>query len=51
MAKPAAKTPHGVNGSLPALNDWPNDIGFDVFQDETTPIELKVTGKIPAYAA
>ena len=27
MAKPTASTPHGVNGTLAALNDWPNDIG------------------------
>ena len=27
MAKPTAPTPHGVNGALPALNDWPNDLG------------------------
>ncbi|KAL8687954.1 MAG: hypothetical protein Q9218_006016 [Villophora microphyllina] len=32
-------------------NDWPNDAGFETFHEEKTPIELKVTGKIPAYAA
>ena len=30
---------------------WPNDLGFDTVREERQPIELKVTGYIPAYAA
>lgn len=36
---------------LEPYNNWPNDQGFDTDYEERTPIELKVTGKIPAYAA
>ncbi|KIW02557.1 uncharacterized protein PV09_06012 [Verruconis gallopava] len=30
---------------------WPNDVGFNTFFEQRTPVDLKVTGKIPAYAA
>ena len=47
--------PHGVaNGvatGLKSFNDWPNDLGFETSQEQTSPVELKVLGKIPAYAA
>ncbi|KAL6714770.1 hypothetical protein ACLMJK_008195 [Lecanora helva] len=43
--------PHGVNGTSSVFNDWPNDAGFDVFEEEKEPMEMKVSGKIPAYAA
>jgi len=33
------------------ISSWPNDIGFEVNHEERTPIELKVTGSIPEYAA
>lgn len=31
------------------FNDWPNNSGFDVFHEETTPVELTVKGQIPEY--
>lgn len=47
--------PHGVTNTtekeLKPFNDWPNDIGFETFQEQTSPVELKVSGKIPVYAA
>ncbi|KAI9875116.1 MAG: hypothetical protein M1830_008861 [Pleopsidium flavum] len=39
------------NGPLGPFNDWPNDQGFDVTQEHRIPVELTVTGSIPAYAA
>ena len=42
---------HGIGSELKAFNDWPNDLGFETFQEQTTPVELKVSGKFPAYAA
>ncbi|KAI9783060.1 MAG: hypothetical protein M1839_004229 [Geoglossum umbratile] len=38
-------------GGVRPYNDWPNDIGFDVAHEERIPVELRVTGYIPAYAA
>ncbi|KAJ5168716.1 Carotenoid oxygenase [Penicillium canariense] len=32
-------------------NNWPNAKGFDPEYEERTPVELSVTGRIPAYAA
>ncbi|KAF7513895.1 hypothetical protein GJ744_006509 [Endocarpon pusillum] len=32
-------------------NDWPNAQGFDVRYEERSPVELPVSGNIPAYAA
>ncbi|KAJ5537436.1 Carotenoid oxygenase [Penicillium frequentans] len=32
-------------------NNWPNEKGFDPEYEERTPVELSVTGNIPAYAA
>lgn len=32
-------------------NDWPNSVGFDATYEERNPVELKVEGQIPAYAA
>lgn len=32
-------------------NDWPNEKGFDPEYEQPTPVELRVTGNIPAYAA
>lgn len=43
--------PHGTVSELKAFNDWPNDLGFETFQEQTKPVELHVSGKIPAYAA
>lgn len=47
--------PHGLANEtaseLQPFNDWPNDVGFDVFTEQTSPVELTVSGKIPAYAA
>jgi len=37
-----------VNG---AYTEWPNEAGFDGLTEEQGPIELKVTGTIPAWAA
>jgi torulene dioxygenase len=31
------------------FNDWPNDAGFGDIPETRTPIELKVTGRIPDY--
>ncbi|MCJ1476126.1 hypothetical protein MMC13_004791 [Lambiella insularis] len=43
------------NGSLEKSsdhwNDWPNTYGFETDDEQRTPVELTVTGKIPAYAA
>ncbi|KAJ5612532.1 Carotenoid oxygenase [Penicillium lagena] len=33
------------------FNNWPNDKGFDPEFEERSPVELSVTGHIPAYAA
>ncbi|KAJ5595070.1 uncharacterized protein N7459_001278 [Penicillium hispanicum] len=33
------------------FNNWPNDKGFDPEYEEKKPIELAVTGNIPAYSA
>jgi torulene dioxygenase len=33
------------------FNDWPNDEGFDANYEERQPVELSLTGQIPAYAA
>ena len=43
--------PHGVNSEVSSFNDWPNDAGFETFQEQTSPVELRVSGSIPAYAA
>ncbi|OQE26268.1 hypothetical protein PENSTE_c005G06503 [Penicillium steckii] len=32
-------------------NNWPNEKGFDPKYEQLTPVELRVTGQIPAYAA
>ncbi|KUJ13195.1 carotenoid cleavage dioxygenase 1 [Mollisia scopiformis] len=32
-------------------NDWPNSQGFDVTYEERAPVELKIEGTIPEYAA
>lgn len=32
-------------------NDWPNALGFDSSFEERTPVELRVEGQIPSYAA
>ncbi|KAJ5328047.1 hypothetical protein N7452_008437 [Penicillium brevicompactum] len=32
-------------------NDWPTDKGYDPEYEQREPVELPVTGKIPAYAA
>ncbi|KAJ5759347.1 hypothetical protein N7520_006503 [Penicillium odoratum] len=32
-------------------NNWPNEKGFDPEYEERTPVELSVTGNVPAYAA
>ncbi|KAK2751100.1 hypothetical protein FQN57_000175 [Myotisia sp. PD_48] len=34
-----------------SFNDWPNHQGFDTTYEERTPVELKVTGSIPSWAA
>ncbi|KAF6232108.1 hypothetical protein HO173_009702 [Letharia columbiana] len=47
----APNAPHGVTTTAKSYNDWPNDAGFETFHDETDPVELKVSGRIPAYAA
>lgn len=47
----APNAPHGVTSTTNSYNDWPNDAGFETFHDETDPVELKVSGKVPAYAA
>ena len=41
-----SETPHPDYAAM-----WPNDLGFDTVREERQPIELKVTGYIPAYAA
>ncbi|KAI9810742.1 MAG: hypothetical protein M1827_006080 [Pycnora praestabilis] len=33
------------------FNDWPNDVGFEPRHEQREPVELTVTGQIPAYAA
>ncbi|KAL1890873.1 hypothetical protein Sste5346_008014 [Sporothrix stenoceras] len=38
-----------VNGQ--SFKDWPNEAGFDGLREERGPIEIPVTGTIPAYAA
>ena len=43
--------PHGVSSGLRPFNDWPNDAGFEVFQEQTDAVQLKISGKIPAYTA
>ena len=43
--------PHGVDGEAKLFNEWPNDAGFETFDEQTSPVELKIVGKIPAYAA
>ncbi|MCJ1280166.1 hypothetical protein MMC21_007993 [Puttea exsequens] len=48
---PNGAAPHGINGALPAYNDWPNEQGFETFDEQKEPVELTVKGKIPAYAA
>ena len=35
MVKPIAKAPHGVNGSLPAFNNWPNDAGVMILSSKS----------------
>lgn len=47
----APNAPHGITSTTKHYNDWPNDAGFETFHDETDPVELKVSGRIPAYAA
>lgn len=48
-----ADAPH--EAKIPSVstsyNDWPNEDGFETFQEQTEPVELKVSGRIPAYAA
>ncbi|KAJ5173208.1 hypothetical protein N7492_005801 [Penicillium capsulatum] len=41
----------GSNGVADHWNDWPNEKGFDPEYEQRTPVELSVTGHIPAYAA
>ncbi|KAJ5785151.1 Carotenoid oxygenase [Penicillium pulvis] len=46
--------PATASGSKPTeahWNNWPNEKGFDPEYEERTPVELSVTGDIPAYAA
>ncbi|KAJ6095788.1 Carotenoid oxygenase [Penicillium sp. IBT 16267x] len=46
--------PSTASGSKPTedhWNNWPNEKGFDPEYEERTPVELSVTGNIPAYAA
>ncbi|KAJ5914059.1 Carotenoid oxygenase [Penicillium tannophilum] len=46
--------PATASGSKPTeehWNNWPNEKGFDPEYEERTPVELSVTGNIPAYAA
>ncbi|MCJ1392032.1 hypothetical protein MMC18_004899 [Xylographa bjoerkii] len=33
------------------FNGWPTDIGFEINHEEVEPVELKITGRIPPYAA
>ncbi|OAX85540.1 hypothetical protein ACJ72_00078 [Emergomyces africanus] len=40
-----------VDNSTKSFNDWPNHQGFNSTYEERTPVELKVTGDIPAWAA
>ncbi|CAD6578137.1 MAG: hypothetical protein ASARMPRED_008547 [Alectoria sarmentosa] len=47
----APNAPHGVTSTTSSFNDWPNDAGFETFHEETDPVQLKVSGRIPAYAA
>lgn len=42
---------NGVSGERKPFNEWPNDLGFETFQEHTNPVALKVSGKIPSYAA
>ncbi|KAG0633118.1 carotenoid oxygenase [Tuber brumale] len=46
----AATKPIQVGTEGESFGNWPNSEGFDVFHDERTPIELRVTGSIPEYA-
>ncbi|PGH03170.1 hypothetical protein GX51_04205 [Blastomyces parvus] len=40
-----------VDASAKSTNDWPNHQGFNSAYEERTPVELQVTGDIPAWAA
>ncbi|OJD19576.1 hypothetical protein AJ78_00433 [Emergomyces pasteurianus Ep9510] len=40
-----------VDTSIKSFNDWPNHQGFNSTYEERTPVELKVTGDIPVWAA
>ncbi|EGC44076.1 retinal pigment epithelial membrane family protein [Histoplasma capsulatum var. duboisii H88] len=40
-----------VDTSVKSFNDWPNHQGFNSTYEERIPVELKVTGDIPAWAA
>ncbi|KAF5863656.1 hypothetical protein ETB97_009589 [Aspergillus alliaceus] len=40
-----------VTDSQVHFNNWPNDRGFNANYEERSPVELTVTGHIPAYAA
>ena len=42
---------HGIGSKRKPFNDWPNDLGFETLQEQTEPVSLKVSGRIPAYAA
>ncbi|EQL34789.1 hypothetical protein RJZ90_000030 [Blastomyces dermatitidis] len=46
-----AHTMGAVDTSTKSSNDWPNHQGFNSTYEERTPVELKVTGDIPAWAA
>ncbi|KIV81620.1 hypothetical protein PV11_03791 [Exophiala sideris] len=40
-----------IRESTSHYNDWPNTLGFDAHYEERKPVELRVEGNIPAYAA
>lgn len=53
----ATPPPINISADVPAIlkevhyNDWPNTQGFDVEYEEHTPVELRIEGEIPVYAA
>ena len=38
-----------IKGNVKHFGDFPNDVGFSDIPETRSPIELKVTGKIPSY--
>ncbi|CAI7607112.1 unnamed protein product [Penicillium viridicatum] len=46
---PDSAMENGMNEDY--YNNWPNDKGFDPEYEQPRPVELSVTGHIPAYAA